>query len=80
MDDATKRRERRKATWTGNVLDARDRAAVEAAERAWWAGTTPEQRIAMIEEISADAYGLRGMDLASLRLQRSVTRIRRRAG
>ena len=72
------RRARRKATWVAQVLQARDARVVDAAERDWWIATSPCERIQMVDEISADAFAMSGINLREQRLQRSVTRILRR--
>jgi hypothetical protein len=64
--------------WTGRVMRADDRIAVEAAEREWWAPTSAGERIHMVDEISANAYAMSGIDLREQRLQRSSARILRR--
>lgn len=78
VDDASLRRIRRQETWTARILRSGDRDSVEAAEREWWASTSPSERVNMVDAVSADAFGLLGIDAHELRLQRSVTRIRRR--
>src|ERR1700736_120532 len=72
------RRARRKATWVGRVRRTQDAQAADAAERDWWIATSPCERIQMVDEVSADAFAMSGINLREQRLQRSVTRILRR--
>jgi hypothetical protein len=78
VDDALLRRIRRKETWTARILHMWDCASVEAAEREWWAGTSPSERMSMVETLSADAFGGLEDEARELRLQRSITRVIRR--
>ena len=78
VEGSALRRARRKATWVGQVLWARNAQAVDAAERDWWIATSPCERIHMVDEVSADAFAMSGINLREQRLQRSVTRILRR--
>jgi hypothetical protein len=78
VDDFALRRFRRQETWSGRTLRAHDRDAVEAAEREWWRSTSPSERVTMVDDISADAFSVIGIDAREQRLQRSVTRILRR--
>jgi hypothetical protein len=80
VDDVLLRRIRRQETWTARILRTGDRDAIEAAERDWWAATSASERVIMVDAVSADAFALSEGEAHELRLQRSVTRIRRRRG
>jgi hypothetical protein len=59
------------------MLRRSDRDAIEAAERVWWAQTSPSERVAFVDVLSDHVFSLAGIDRGS-RLQRSVTRVLRR--
>ncbi len=50
----------------------------DAADPAWWAGLTPEERVELTWQLSEDLYRLRGEFVDDPGLRRSVVRIIRR--
>jgi hypothetical protein len=49
-----------------------------AFDRAFWAGVSPDERLALVWQIVLDELAMRDPDAAEPRLQRSVCRVERR--
>jgi hypothetical protein len=76
MDTGRKdRAERRRALWTGGVAKISEMEQVDAA---FWAGTSPEQRLRAIWSIVEDSLALGGDHGPTPRFQRSVGGVRSR--
>jgi hypothetical protein len=65
----------RRRTWTGRVL--RDAAAERRADIEFWKRLTPNERLALVWDLTLEAEALRTGHAEVPRLQRSVTRVLR---
>lgn len=65
----------RRRTWTGRVL--RDAAAERRADIEFWKRLTPNERLALVWDLTLEAEALRTGHADQSRLQRSACRVQR---
>jgi hypothetical protein len=75
MDSMDEERRKQRASWP-----VRKTTLAEQDDYDDLAGTTPEERVGMMWQLTLDAWAFTGQPLAESRLQRHIVRFHRRKG